>query len=142
MCACIKPSNVHVKEVWGILVWHIHETHHSSCDSTNHTPSTINCTLSLTPWNILNLCKNIEQRSYDAFPVDWDSDNLASFSISLKTYWLDLGLLQHVWALWTANKASIHSTSKVVLVYNIHSYTQSSISTCSMLLLLYQMVLL
>ena len=30
-------------------------------------------------------------------------------------------------ALWTANKASIHSTSKVVLVYNIHSYTQSSV---------------
>ena len=128
ICVCIKPLNVHVKKVWGILVWHTYEIHYSSCDSTNHTPSTINCTLSPTPWNTSNLCKNIEQRSFDTFPVDWDSEDLSSFSISFKTYWLDLGLLQHVWALWIANKTSIH-TSKVVLVYNIHSYTQSSVHT-------------
>ena len=129
VCTCIKPSNVHVKKLWGILVWHTCETHHSSCDSTNHTPSTINCTPSPTPWNTSNLCKNIEQRSYDTFLVDWDLKDLASSSISLKTYWLDSGLLQHVWALWTANKTSIHSTSKVVLVYNIYSYTQSLVHT-------------
>ena len=99
VCAYIKPSNMHIKKVWGILVWHTHETHHSSCDSTNHIPSTIKYTPSPTPLNTSNLCKNIEQRSYDTFPVDWDSEDLASSSISLKTYWLDSGLLQHMWAL-------------------------------------------
>ena len=65
--------------------------------------------------------------------MDWDLEDLASSSISLKIYWLDSGLLQHVWALWTAYKAGIHSTSKVVLVYNIHSYTQSLVHTMQLL---------
>ena len=84
VCAYIKPSNMHIKKVWGILVWHTHETHHSSCDSTNHTPSTINCTPSPTPCNTSNLYKNTEQRSYDAFSVDWDLEDLASSSIHSK----------------------------------------------------------